>query len=107
PNSDIPSVVRGIEQGAEDYLPKPFEPTLLQARISACLEKKRLRDQEREYLRNVGLVTLAAAEVEEGAFQSETLSEVTSREDELGRLARVFERMAREVQAREQRLKQQ
>src|SRR5262249_28541563 len=40
------SVVRSIELGAEDYLPKPCDPVLLRARISACLEKKRLRDQD-------------------------------------------------------------
>jgi class 3 adenylate cyclase/CheY-like chemotaxis protein len=43
---EIDSVVRCIEMGAEDYLPKPFDPVLLRARIGACLEKKRLRDQE-------------------------------------------------------------
>ena len=42
---EIDSVVRCIELGAEDYLPKPFDPVLLRARIGACLEKKRLRDQ--------------------------------------------------------------
>ncbi len=42
---DIDSVVRCIELGAEDYLPRPFKATLLRARIGACLEKKRLRDQ--------------------------------------------------------------
>jgi adenylate cyclase len=47
---EIDSVVRCIELGAEDYLPKPFNPTLLKARISACLEKKRLRDQEQTFL---------------------------------------------------------
>lgn len=47
---DIDSVVRCIEMGAEDYLHKPFNPVLLQARIGACLEKKRLRDAERAYL---------------------------------------------------------
>ncbi|MGH8678658.1 MAG: response regulator, partial [Burkholderiales bacterium] len=41
---EIESVVRCIELGAEDYLPKPFDPVLLRARIGACLEKKRLRD---------------------------------------------------------------
>src|SRR5262249_59608487 len=35
------------EQGAEDYLHKPFDPVLLRARINACLEKNRLRDAER------------------------------------------------------------
>jgi sigma-B regulation protein RsbU (phosphoserine phosphatase) len=45
--SELDSVVRCIEMGAEDYLPKPFNPTLLKARIGACLEKKRARDRER------------------------------------------------------------
>ena len=44
---EIDSVVRCIEAGAEDYLSKPFNPTLLRARIGASLEKKRLRDRER------------------------------------------------------------
>ena len=48
---EIGSVVRCIELGAEDYLPKPFDPVLLRARIGASLEKKRLRDQEAQ-LRN-------------------------------------------------------
>jgi class 3 adenylate cyclase len=43
---EIRSVVRCLELGAEDYLPKPFDPVLLRARIGACLEKKRLHDQE-------------------------------------------------------------
>jgi sigma-B regulation protein RsbU (phosphoserine phosphatase) len=46
--SELDSVVRCIGMGAEDYLPKPFEPTLLKARIGACLEKKRARDREQE-----------------------------------------------------------
>jgi class 3 adenylate cyclase len=50
---DIDSVVRCIELGAEDYLFKPFNPTLLKARVNACLEKKRLRDQEQAYLRQL------------------------------------------------------
>jgi DNA-binding response OmpR family regulator len=104
---EIDSVVRCIERGAEDYLPKPFDPVLLRARIGACLEKKRLRDQEVLYLNDVARVTDAAAAVEDGMFAAERLSDVTLRSDELGRLARVFQRMAVEVQAREQRLKQQ
>ena len=42
---EIDSVVRCIELGAEDYLPKPFNPILLRARVGACLERKRLHDQ--------------------------------------------------------------
>jgi serine phosphatase RsbU (regulator of sigma subunit) len=44
---EIDSVVRCIEMGAEDHLSKPFDPVILRARVSACLEKKRLRDLER------------------------------------------------------------
>ena len=44
--SELDSVVRCIELGAEDYLAKPFNPTLLKARIGACLERKRARDRE-------------------------------------------------------------
>jgi two-component system sensor histidine kinase/response regulator len=43
---EMESVIRCIEMGADDFLPKPFDPVLLQARIGACLEKKRLRDRE-------------------------------------------------------------
>ena len=50
---EMASVVRCIEMGAEDYLPKPFDPVLLRARIGACLEKKRLHDQERDYLTTI------------------------------------------------------
>jgi len=43
---EIDSVVRCIEMGAEDYLSKPFKPVLLRAKITACLEKQRLRNQQ-------------------------------------------------------------
>ena len=43
---ELLSVVRCIEMGADDYLPKPFNRVLLRARIGASLEKKRLRDRE-------------------------------------------------------------
>jgi phosphoserine phosphatase RsbU/P len=47
---EIDSVIRCIELGAEDYLNKPFNPTLLRARVGASLEKKRLRDAVRRNL---------------------------------------------------------
>jgi phosphoserine phosphatase RsbU/P len=48
--SEMDSVVRCIELGAEDYLTKPFNPTLLRARVGASLDKKRLRDEVRSSL---------------------------------------------------------
>jgi class 3 adenylate cyclase len=50
---DYESVVRCIEVGAEDYLPKPFDPVLLRARINAGLSKARLNTLERERVRGV------------------------------------------------------
>jgi adenylate cyclase len=44
---EISSIVRCIEAGAEDYMPKPFDPVLLRARINASLERKHLRDREK------------------------------------------------------------
>jgi putative two-component system response regulator len=51
--NEMESVVQCIEMGADDYLIKPFDPTLLGARIGACLEKKRLRDQKDNYLKQI------------------------------------------------------
>jgi signal transduction histidine kinase/DNA-binding response OmpR family regulator len=50
---EIDSVIRCIELGAEDYLPKPFNPTLLKARVGACLERKRLFDEVEARTREV------------------------------------------------------
>ncbi|RZI42746.1 response regulator [Herbaspirillum sp. HC18] len=50
---EIDSIVRCITLGAEDYLPKPFDPVLLKARVGACLEKKRLHDQTVIHLRQI------------------------------------------------------
>jgi two-component system, cell cycle response regulator len=104
---ELESVVRCIEMGATDYLPKPFNPAVLRARINASLAGKRLRDLELEYLEQVDHVIAAAVAVEVGAYDSTTLDGVASRDDALGQLARVFQRMANEVRTREERLRQQ
>jgi serine phosphatase RsbU (regulator of sigma subunit) len=52
-SDDLDNVVRGIEMGAVDFLPKPFEPAILHARLRAGLEKKRLADLEQLYLRSL------------------------------------------------------
>jgi DNA-binding response OmpR family regulator len=103
---ELESVVRCIELGAQDYLPKPFNPVLLRARLSECLERKRMRDQEIDYLQQVGRVTAAAA-IRANTFQAGSLDEVARCSDELGQLAQVFQEMARQVSAREQHLQRQ
>ncbi len=106
-NNDLQSIVKGVKQGAEDYLPKPFEPVLLQARIEAGLIKKKFRDQEIEYLRQVEMLTDAANAIETSTYTPEMIEPVAARKDALGELARVFRIMAQEVREREQRLKRQ
>jgi adenylate cyclase len=50
---DIDAVVRCIEMGADDYLPKPFNPVLLRARINGCVMRKRLDELERARVRQI------------------------------------------------------
>ena len=64
---ELDSVVRCIEMGAEDYLTKPVNPVLLRARIGAGLEKKRLRDQQRELIRRFATAEVAQ-DLEESGF---------------------------------------
>jgi CheY-like chemotaxis protein len=101
---DAASVVRCIELGAEDHLVKPFDSLLLQARVRASLERKRLRDQELGYLRRVAQLTVAAEEVENATYRPGSLGNLVGQDDELGRLARVFDRVVSGWQSREARL---
>lgn len=47
---EMDAIVRCIEMGADDYLPKPFSPTLLQARLDSCLERKYAHDREQQFV---------------------------------------------------------
>ena len=78
---EIESVVRCIELGAEDYLPKPFDPVLLRARIGACLEKKRLRDREALHLHELA---------EWNRMLEQRVTEQVALVERLGRLKRFF-----------------
>jgi sigma-B regulation protein RsbU (phosphoserine phosphatase) len=69
--SDIDSIVKGIEMGAEDFLPKPFDPIILQARLNAGLEKKRLRDLEHLYMRSLERELEIGREIQSGFLPDE------------------------------------
>ncbi len=75
--SELNNKVQGFKAGADDYLTKPFNPTMLRARIGACLEKKRLRDQEQQtYLALLASQKQLAAELAEaGAYVRSLLPE--------------------------------
>jgi adenylate cyclase len=51
--TEMDSIVKCIELGAEDYLPKPFKVVLLNARVNACLQKKKWHDKEELFLREL------------------------------------------------------
>ncbi len=68
---ELESVVRGIQLGAEDYLPKPFEPVLLHARICSSLEKKRLHDLEHLYLKGLEREMQIGREIQQGFLPRE------------------------------------
>lgn len=70
-NNDLGNVVKGIQLGAEDYLPKPFEPVLLHARISSSLEKKHLRDLQQLYLKSLERELDIGREIQQGFLPSE------------------------------------
>jgi len=70
---EIDSVIRCIELGAEDYLSKPFNPTLLRARVSASLEKKRLRDEVVDVLSQIESELQAARQIQLSMVPTEFL----------------------------------
>ncbi|MCM2316333.1 MAG: SpoIIE family protein phosphatase [Thermoanaerobaculia bacterium] len=65
---DIESVVRCIELGADDYLPKPFNPVILRARVTSSLDKKKLRDRERLYAASLERELEIGREIQKGFF---------------------------------------
>ena len=69
--------------------------------------RSRVKDmrEDFDYMQQFARVTSAAVAVEEGIYEPESLDEVAQRTDELGQLARVFQRMVKQVYAREQRFK--
>jgi phosphoserine phosphatase RsbU/P len=72
---DAESVVRGIEMGADDHLPKPFNVHILRARVEACLAKKRLHDREQVHARGLERELEIGRQIQRG-FLPERLIEV-------------------------------
>ena len=68
--NEINSVARCIELGADDYLPKPFDPILLKARVGASLEKKRLRNEIRTHLARIEQELASARQLQLGMVPS-------------------------------------
>ena len=68
---DHDSVIKGIELGADDHLPKPFNPHILRARVGASLAKKRLRDRERMHARALEREIDIAREIQAGFLPAE------------------------------------
>jgi len=108
-DGDMDSVVKAIEFGAQDFLPKDFDPVLLAARLASSLEKKRNRDRELEQLHQVERLTQAAAVLEKQVVDPSRLdiADISQRPDALGQLARVFNSMADQIYEREKKLRQQ
>ncbi len=73
---EVESAVRCIQMGAEDYLPKPFNPVLLRARLGASLEKKRLRDREEHHLHQIEEERRRADELLHVIFPDEIVREL-------------------------------
>lgn len=106
---EVEDSVRAITLGAEDFLTKPFNPVLLKARLGAGIERKRLRDKEKEYIDQVERLAAASGVIEHKDFDPARLGldDIAERDDQLGNLARVFLGMAGEVYRREQNLRNQ
>jgi len=86
---ELDSVVRCIEMGATDYLPKPFDPAILEARIRASLAGKRLHDLEVEYAARQAelLGTIQQQKAELSRFLSPQVAALVSSPEGLALLA--------------------
>lgn len=104
---EMDAIVRAIKLGAQDYLPKTFDPVLFEARVTSSLEKKRFRDLDKEYMRSAQHLARAATLIEDESFEPSQLDvdTVAKRDDALGGLARVLRELAEKVYTREQTLR--
>jgi DNA-binding NtrC family response regulator len=98
---DMANIRAAMNRGAYDFITKPIDFQDLELTIHRTLH------HVQQYLQHVARLTDAAAAIEAGEFDPASLDAIAECGGELGRLARVFQQMAREVYVREQRLKQE
>ncbi|MEW6475563.1 MAG: response regulator [Actinomycetota bacterium] len=103
PRGDADGMVGSLELGADDYVPKPFEPAVVRLRVDVALTKKRLRDCLVGYLDAMSHVAEAATALTRGGSDPAALRLLARRADPLGRLARVVLDMAAELETSSRR----
>jgi len=74
---EMDAIIRCIKMGADDYIPKPIDLTLLRARVGASIQKKRLRDREKQLLLNILPPRIAEELTQNGSVEPRHLDEVT------------------------------
>jgi len=94
---DLDNVMKCVELGAVDSLPKRFDIRLLKARVNASLEKKRLHDEHVECLHFVAHLTQAMKAIERKTFSPDLLTGMAARSDEWGQLASILQKVAAQI----------
>lgn len=114
-NKSVEQLLAEIERLKQELLKQEIEKSDLEILLETNIEHSNnieaelhnKNEQMSRYLQYVYYITAAAAAVEAGTFESQMLDRVADRSDELGQLARVFQRMTEQIKAREEKLKQQ
>lgn len=89
---DMTEILECLKMGAADYLPKRFDPILLQARLGTILEHKRLREQQAEYDQALTHLSRLMAEVEPKSALPQELLKMSTRSDDWGEFAHLLYR---------------
>jgi CheY-like chemotaxis protein len=112
--SDKDNRIQGIRVGANDYITKPIDTAETSLRVQNAIVARRLHLEVEEqyaklveYVHEVSCVIQAAEALDSGRYTPGSLASVAARPDELGRLARVFDKLATDVRLREERLESQ
>jgi len=107
--SEMKAVVRAVEMGADDVLPKHFDAVLLSARLDSALQRRTSRLREQLTREHMSTLMAAASKVELNGTRPEMLrlESIWSRPSAVGQLARVFVQMTGEVQSRDRQLQKQ